>query len=1048
MRKKRISPEHGFNTTRIHAAIGLSLALCLPMYGHAGNAGHPGKAIQQEVRQNTISVNGIVTDEAGEPMIGVTIKVKGTKTAAVTNLDGQFSINAANGETLELSYIGYEAQAVKISSPNMKIVMKEESKAMDEVVVIGYGVMKKRDLTGSVSSIKAEDIVRSPSSNAMEALQGQVPGMDITRNSGSATSGVTINIRGQRSLSDVQDEFGNDIANAPLFIIDGMQGGSIADISPSDIESIEVLKDASSTAIYGSQGANGVIIVTTKKGKTGRMRLSYNGYVGVNGWAQYPEMNIGDSYVNMRRESYRTAGQWNSPEDDSKIFTLQEWEAIQDGDWTDWVDEVLHTGFVQSHQITASGGSEKTVAILSAGFYQETGAFKNDKMDRYNIRMNVEHKVNKWFKIGATTQITHYAQDERAENVLWRAATNVPLGKAYDEEGKVNLWPLGQSGQVNPLADEASPNTAKHHTLKTNIIANGYIELTPVNGLSFRSSLGTNYTHYRKQDFASANSIDRAGVYSTSESTVSSSEKSFVNWDNVINYTKTIGDHTFGGTALTSYTQTKFTGVTAGGTGQLLDSYLYHNLTANDQSSYQIGSNYIQHTTFSYALRLNYSYKGRYLMTLSNRWDGDSRLADGNKWASFPSVALAWRLNEESFMKNIGWLSNLKVRLSYGKTGNSGIMPYGTMSGVTPYTNAAFQDNGYTYYNFNKYIGNKNVGWEISKTWDLGFDIGILNNRVSAVIDLYRTNTSDLLLPRNLPTSMGGSNATSFLMYQNIGATMNQGIEIAVNSTNIVSKNFEWKSSLTFSANHEEITELIDGNDIVSGENPETESLLIGHPLNSFYTYKRLGIWQTDEAEEAATYFKDAAKTQPFKPGDIKVADLDGNHIIDGDDRCYIGSTSPKWTAGFNNTLRYKDFDLNIYVIARWGQYIDYEFSKAYDPYGKKNFPAYFNYWTPENPSNDFPRPAQTDLFNYLGYQSLEYIEGSYWKIKTISLGYTLPKKLTSKIGVQNLRVYLTANNLFSFSGNHLIKDYDAERGGSAKAPLQRQFIFGINLDI
>lgn len=993
-------------------------------------------------------ITGTVVDQTGEPTIGASVKVKGTAVATVTDLDGNFTLNTATGSVLEVSYVGYTTQEVKATAQPMRIQLKEETSVMDEVVVIGYGVMKKRDLTGSVTSVKAEDIVRSPASNAMEALQGQVPGMDITRNSGSATSGVTINIRGKRSLSDVKDEFDNNIANAPLFIIDGMQGGNISDLSPADIESIEVLKDASSTAIYGSQGANGVIIVTTKKGKAGRMRLSYNGYIGVNGWAQYPEMNTGESYMNVRRESYRTAGQWASTADDSKIFTLQEWEAIQNGEWTDWVDEVLKTGFVQNHQLTASGGNDRTNAILSAGIYQEKGSFKDDKMDKYNLRMNVEHKVNKWFKIGATSQITHYAQNERADNVLWRAATNVPLGKAYDENGKVVLWPLGTSSQISPLADEATSSTAKHHVLRTNLIANGYLELTPIEGMSFRSSLGTTYTFYRRQDFEGANSIDRGGQYSDSESSVNSGERSFVNWDNVLNYTKTIGDHTFGGTALTSYTQSKYTGVFATGTGQLLDSYLYHNLGANSQSSYQIGSNYIQHTTFSYALRANYSYKGRYMLTLSNRWDGDSRLAKGNKWASFPSVALAWRVNEEAFMKSVDWISNLKVRLSWGKTGNSGIMPYGTQSGVTPYTNAAFQDKGYTYYNFNQYIGNKDVGWEISKTWDLGFDLGFLNNRISATIDLYHTKTSDLLLPRGLPTSMGGSNSTSFVMYQNIGSTMNRGIEVGINTVNITNKDFEWRTAVSFSSNHEEITDLIDGTDIVSGENPETQSLLIGRPLNSFYTYKRLGIWQTSEADEAATYFKDADKTKPFQPGDIKVADLDGNHIIDGEDRTYIGSTSPKWTAGLNNTFRYKAFDLNIYVIARWGQYFDYEFAGAYDPYGKKNFPAYFNYWTPENPSNDFPRPSQTDLFNYIGYQSLSYIEGSYWKIKTVSLGYTLPKRYASKIGLENLRVYLTANNLFSMSGNHLVKHYDAERGGSAKSPLQRQFIFGLNFDI
>lgn len=992
-------------------------------------------------------VSGNVADTRGEPIIGASVVVKGTSNGTITDVDGNFSLNASPQSLLTISYVGYIVQEVKASAAPLRIVLKEDNEMLDEVVVVGYGTMKKRDLTGAVTSVKASDIVKSPASNAMEALQGQVPGLDITRNSGKATSGVTINIRGKRSLSDVKDEFGSDIANAPLFIIDGMQGGNIADIAPADIESIEVLKDASSTAIYGSQGANGVIIVTTKKGKQGKVKISYSGYYGVNGWAQYPEMNMGDKYIQVRREAYRTGGQWASPADDQKLFTAEEWTAISQGQWTNWKDEVLKTGVVTNHQVSASGGTEETAAMLSAGYYQEKGSFKDDQMHKYNLRLNIDHILNKYVKIGANSQVTHYVQDNRADNVLWRAVTNVPLGLPYDENGRVVLWPLGPTARVSPLADEASATTAKHHALQTNIIANGYANITPMEGLNFRTSLGTTYTHHRTQDFAGANSIDRAGERSSSLSGIVSSERSFVNWDNVLSYSKTIDEHSFGATALTSWTQSKYTAVQAQGEGQLIDSYLWHNLGANEKSTYLIGSNYIQHNTFSYAFRANYSYKGRYMLTLSNRWDGDSRLAKGNKWAAFPSVALAWRINEESFMKKFDAISNLKLRLSWGKTGNSGIMAYGTQSGVTPKNNSAFQDQGYTYYLFNQKIGNRNVSWETSATWDLGIELGIFDGRVSTTIDLYRTKTTDILLPRQLPSSMGASDSQTFQTYENIGATQNKGLEIGVNTVNFNRKNFKWNTSLSFSTNQEKIVDLIDGTDIAIGSNVERETLMIGRPLYSFYEYTNLGIWQTHEADEAATYFKDKEKTQPFKPGDIKLKDLNDDHVINSEDRGFIGGTSPKWTAGLNNTFKWRDFDLNIYFIARWGQFIQYELAGAYDPQGKSNFPAYFNYWTPENPSNDFPRPANTEFYNYIGYQSLQYIEGSYWKLKTLSVGYTLPQKAAKKLGASNLRVYLTANNLYSKAKNHLIQDYDAERGGSAKAPLQRQFIFGLTLD-
>ena len=1006
----------------------------------------------------TKKITGTVVDEKGEPVIGASIVIKGESHGTITDFDGKFTLsNVPEKGIITITYIGYKGQDIPVAGKStLKVTLAEDTKTLDEVVVVGYGTQKKSDVTGSMVSVGAKELKSRPTANVFEAMQGKAAGVDIRTSDRPGEVG-DIFIRGSRSLS---------ASSQPLYVVDGVplngtvgktheenldnvspRGGTLESLNPSDIESVEVLKDASSTAIYGSQGANGVIIITTKKGAQGKTKFSYNGYFGVNGWAQYPDMLSGEDYMQVRREAARTGGQWNSTADDQKLFTVEEWQAIQNGEWTDWIDEVLHTGLVQSHQVTASGGTEKTTAMLSAGYYQEKGSFKNDKMDKYNLRMNIEHKLGKTVKVGATTQITHYAQDERAENVLWRAATNAPLGKAYDEDGKVVEYPLGKNGQVSPLVDEASEVAARHHVLKTNLIANGYLDFTPIEGLTFRSNLGTNYAFYRKQDFEGAGSIDRLGQNSTSLSKIKSSEKSFVNWDNIISYNKTVKDHTFGATALTSWTQSKYTSVNAQGEGQLVDSYLWHNLGANDKSSYVIGSDYIQHQTFSYALRFNYSYKGRYMLTVSNRWDGDSRLSKGNKWASFPSVAAAWRISDEAFLKNVEALSNLKLRLSWGKTGNSGIMAYGTQSGLTPKTNSAFQDNGYTYYIYNEYVGNENVGWEMSNTWDLGFDIGLFNNRISAVVDLYQTKTTDILLPRTLPTSMGGSNATPFKMYQNIGATMNRGIEVSVNTVNVDNKNFKWNSTLTFAANHEEITDLIDGKDIIGAESSITSSLLIGRPLRSYHYFINQGIWQENEAEEAAKYFKDAKKTQSFKPGDIKLQDLDGNFIIDDNDRTYLGSQSPKWTGGLNNNFSYKNFDLNVYIIARWGQMIDYELAGAYDPQGKGNFPAYLNYWTPENPSNDFPRPAQTNFYNYLGYESLNYIDGSYWKIKTVSLGYTFPKSLTSKLGVSKLRAYVTANNLFSFAKNHLIQDYDAERGGSAKAPLQRQFIFGLNLD-
>lgn len=999
--------------------------------------------------QPQYSAKGLVLDEEGKPLEGVTVSLTNSTVSTLTANDGTFSIRLVDSTgTLLFTAIGYLDHPLEVKTDDdVTVSLIPDDQQLDEVVVIGYGTVRKRDLTGSVTSVKSEDIVRSPAHNALEAIQGQVPGLDITRSSGSATSGVNMNIRGKRSLSTAEDEYGNAIANSPLVIIDGMQGGNISDIHPQDIESIDVLKDASSTAIYGSQGANGVIIVTTKRGKTGKPRITWNSYVGVNGWAQYPEMRTGDDYIRLRREAARTAGQWEDPQNDQTLFTVGEWNALQNNQWVNWKDEVFKNGMVQNHQLSISGGTDNTTALLSGGYYRELGSFKNDALDKFNLRLNVDQNIGSFVKVGTSSQVTHYDGSNRADNVLWRAATNVPLGLPYDEAGNVILWPLGREGKVSPLADEATPYTAQHRIANTHLITNGFAEVKPFKGFSVRSNLGVNLFYNKNNDFESESSIDRAGEFPDSKASILNRNRSFITWDNIINYNFDAGQHNFALTALSSWTQSKFNSSYLEGTGQLVAEQLWHNIGANDKDSYVINSGYIQNQTMSYAFRANYSYLGKYLLTLSNRWDGASRLSAENKWAMFPSVAAAWRVSDENWF-NIAKVDDFKIRLSYGQTGNSGISPYGTQSGLTSYSNAGFQDQGFTYYAYNTLIGNRDLGWERSASWNLGADLRLFANRINLVVDLYDTKTTDILLPRTLPTSMGSGNNTPFQIYQNIGSSRNRGVEVVLNTKNI-DKTFKWNSDFTFGANKEEILDLVDGRDIIGATTRETESLLIGRPLQSFYTFKRLGIWQAHEAEEAATYFKDAAKTQPFQPGDIKLADLNGDHVIDDlNDVTYIGTTSPRWTLGFNNNFSYKNFDLNVYAIARWGQMMEYDFTASYDPQGQGNHPAYLDYWTEENPSNDFPRPNLTNFYNYLGYQSFSYIDGSYIKLKTVTVGYRLPKSFTDRAGLNGARLYLSGNNLFSWAKSDFVQNYDAERGGSAKSPLLRQFVFGINLDL
>ena len=987
--------------------------------------------------QSQVQVTGKVTDHLGEPLIGVSIQEKGTTNGIVTDLDGNYSLNVAQGATLVFSYVGYTTQELPVTDGTLDVTMREDNELLDEVVVIGYGTTKAKNFTGSVDVIKMNEspIADIGLANASSLLRGRMSGVILGSETAEVGKSTSILVRGRKSIGSTDDN--------PLIILNGVIfSGELDDIDPTSIESVSVLKDATSLAAYGSKAAQGVIMVTTKKGKEGKPQVTFSTSHEFSKPTFKPKYFDGQGYIR-----YRNARAGNSDLTSTDFMTLLEKQNYEEGKETDWYDLATRTGYTQNYNMSFSGASERSNYYIGVGHSGQRGMTIGNDFMRNFVSLNLSSKIADWFELGADMNFAYSKSDGTPANLAFVRMS--PYGSAYLPDGRWRKYiDASEMTAENPLWD--TYNGVDRYYRRTNLKMGGFasIDIPWIEGLNFRSSVGINYTFYRNQDFEAANSIDRAGAYATSRSEVNSWEKSFVNWDNVINYNKTFGDHTIGATALTSYTQSILTGVTAAGEGQLLDSFLYHNLGANTQSTYEIGSQYKKHTTFSYALRANYSYKGRYMITVSNRWDGDSRLAEGNKWKAFPSVALAWRASDEKFLRDVEWLSNLKVRLSWGMTGNSGISEYGTMSGMKPYSNSAFQDAGYTYYMFNEYMGNPNVGWEISKTWDLGFDLGFLDNRISATIDLYKTNTSDLLLPRDLPPTLGATNNTSFKMYQNIGATMNKGIEVSVNTVNFDTKDFGWNTAITFAANHEEITDLIDGTDIMPSTNPETESLLIGRPLHSFYNYVNQGIWQESEREEAATYFKDANKTQPFEPGDFKLKDLNGDNVIDPtNDRTYIGSTSPKWTAGFNNNFRYKNFDLNVYLIARWGQYIDYQMGGAYDPQGRSNFPAHFNYWTPENPSNDFPRPNQTEYYNYIGYQTTQYVDGSYWKIKTISLGYTVPESFAGKLGISRLRFYLTANNVFSKARNHLIQDYDAERGGEATAPLQRQFIFGINLD-
>ena len=1031
------------------AVLGISMALCLPTVAIAGPTGYvnPDRTVQQ---QDGRTVKGHVVDETGEPMIGVTVMPKSGKGGTITDLDGNFTIKVNQGETLQLTYTGYKAKTVSVDSgAQLNIAMEPDAIGLEDVVVIGFGTVKKRDLTGSVSSIKADAIIQTPTTSVANALQGRVSGLDV--------NGDELRIRGNRSING---------SNDPLVIIDGVQGGSMSDLNPNDIESVDVLKDASSTAIYGSQGANGVIIITTKRPEVGRMSVSYDGYVTGAFRPDRADYRSPEDYYNTRRLAAQNAGLWNSNADDESLFPGKEgYAAYRAGAWTNYEDLLQKsTTWSTKHTVTLSGGTEKTSARFSLGYANDGSKWKNSSgTDKYTMRANIDHKFHKWVSAGVNFQLTHTRSDSSPYEKA--TTTGLELGSPYgyyDVDTDTYLIgetmverPLASDDYVNPLIDAKGDNLYKSKSYATNVVANAYLDVHPIEGLTFRSQLNTHITNSSKGTYTDANSaanLDKTGQKNKAEMTKASG--TYVEWNNILTYnlTQLPEDHHLGVTLLTSWNKTLKDELSATSMGQTLASNLWWNIGSNDgeSGSSTHSSLYQQAQNFSYAGRISYDWKSRYLFTASMRRDGSSKLAAGHKYDWFPSAAIAWRISDEAFMQGTkSWLDDLKLRATYGVTGNAGIGIYGTKSGITfanwsfgyqddaanRYILGVLDNNGSGYY----VLANTDTKWEKSKTVDLGFDAVFFNNRLNITFDWYNTKTTDLILLRSLPTSAG--NDGKYATYTNIGSTKNTGFEFTINSRNIVKKDFTWSSTLTFSANKEEITELVDGTNITIGTEKEKQTLMLGHPIKSFNTFTYQGIWTTAEADEAAKYFKNADKTESFKPGDIKVADLNGDFIIDqNDDIGYIGSTSPDWFAGFNNDFRYKNWDLNIYMYARWGHWGESRIAN-YDP-STGGSTANFDYWAEGiNEGGSLPALYKgRKLYDYVGYQSLAFCDNSFIKLKRVTLGYTLPKTVLKAAGIENVRVYATINDPLYIVKNDWQKHYDPEGN-------QRSITIGLNVN-
>lgn len=989
-----------------------------------------GSSCYSTVMAQNVSVTGSVKNTSGEPIPGVTILVKGTTNGTITDFNGNYSLgNVPPDGYFIFSFVGMKTQEINVAGKTkVNVVMEEQTIGLDEVVAVGYGSMRKKDVTGSVASVSRDNILANPSMNAVNAIQGKVAGVDIFSTGQKPGDAPSIRVRGNRSIK---------ASNDPLYVVDGIPfEGNLKDVNSSDIESMEVLKDASATAIYGSRGANGVILITTRRGKLGKTEVSFNSYYGVQVNNKLDIMNAAE-FVEARREAQRNVGKYNSAVPNLALdktmfyypdkYVIESISAAYDenGNYDptkirsyDWVDAISRLGIIQDHQLSILGGNDKTKVSFSAGYFDNQGGIKGFGYNKYSIRMTIDQEINKWLKIGGSMASSFNKKNE-SSNVYYYASITNPLNPFNDENGIPQLMP---GGELMANAILSSQNDIIEN--KSNrFYGSYYTEIKLAEGLKYRLNFGPDYQDGRTGNFYGAQGSRLGGEPTASNSTY---EQFHYTLDNLLYYDKNINNiHRFGVTVLHSIEGYNYESMNGDVSGLPYEYQKWYNL-GTTTSITGLGSSYSQWRLNSYMARVNYSLKEKYLFTLTGRYDGSSRLADNHKYTFFPSAAFSWRIMEEPFMKKNGLFDDLKLRLGYGKTGNTSISPYETLGSLSR-TTYSTGDSGFLGYSPNL-LYNPNLAWETTAQYNMGLDFSLLKNRISGTIDVYRQSTSDLLLPRQLPIASGFSSIT-----QNIGSTRNSGVEVSLSGVIVkTAGGFTWDANVMFFANKEEITALYKGKVDDIGN-----KWFIGQPINTYYDYKFDGIWQNTD-EDKALIAKYNANGSSYAPGEIRIWDKNGDFKITSDDRTILGSTVPKWSGSLSSNMSYKGFDFSFFVYTRQGQ-------KVYDDMGAQYEARYnwlnVNYWTPENHSNTFPRPVagrQTPL----NFASVCYQDGSFVKLKTVTLGYSLPKEILSRLDITKLRVYFTAQNPYMYKKCWSI---DPE-GLGFNVPSVKTFMVGISV--
>ncbi|WDF57995.1 TonB-dependent receptor [Flavobacterium sp. KACC 22758] len=995
--------------------------------------------VSHTVSAQSTTIEGKITDAAGLSLPGVNIQEKGTKNGTSTDFEGSFKINVtSNKAVLIISYLGFQTQEVSVAGKTkVNVSLAEQSNSLNEVVVVGYGSVKKTDLTGSVSTISAATITERNTTSALEAIQGSTPGVQISSSSGRSGDGFKVVIRGNNSL----------VGSSPLYVVDGVPVDNIDFLNPQDISRMDVLKDASSAAIYGSRGASGVIIVTTKSGANVKpgINVTFDSSYGTKTAARMPKMMNGEEWWKFHQVAYMSATP--ATQTPAQLAALAGNQSpllvsrANSGYNFDWADAVLKPGMTQNNYLNVTGRSDSGLSYnLGFGIQSDEGLIDNDSTDKYSFKLGLNHKINDKFTTGANITIarldTELGSDLAMQDAFrlsplmspWAvdAQGNEQVGTLFFLPGKLTYpdgsWAINKTSTVNPLMEIANSSQTEK-TWQT--VGNVFFQYQPLKWLSFKTTFAGGIEN--TETSASYKAQTNAGV--TLNGKNSASIKNFNNfnytWDNQIDLKHTFNEvHDFSVLLLQSlYSNTDKT------------SYMYsnnqpfdvgsNNMGSGVQTSYNINSGYQKNTLSSYAVRVNYSFRDKYLLTASTRWDGSSVLSEGNKWQSFPSVALGWKISKESFLASSSVISDLKLRASLGYTGNDNVAPYTSqalLNQQTFYANGANVVSGWQTEN----LANQALTWEKTRELNFGLDFGFLRNRISGSVDVYDRLSDKLIYKQELPLETGYKNT-----FANVGSVSNKGVEVLLTTKNIKSEKVNWETTFTFTKNVNKLESIYNQDQVSDIGN----KLILGSPLNPNYNYVYDGVWQESQAAEAATY--------NMLPGQAKPKDLNGDGKFNTDDRTVIGNPNPEWQGSLYSKLTVGNFDFNFSVLTSQGQTVLSTFHQNFaDVSDRGRQKLAMDYFIPTNgagieanANNTNPRPGPvatgagaywTSLFAY-------YRDVSYVKIKNISLGYTLDSELLKKLKISNLRIYVNVLDPFVFTN---FDGYDPEWAASS---------FGVN---